>query len=406
MSLISEYKSKNIQWESTWRTTMLSDISHNIIDNKDTRKRAFNVKMLNNELPSLEKLQDRFPLVYHTNICPRCLLEEETQSHIFTCTKNKIDIYTCRNKLFQLIVNKTTAVSCGDSCKDFKNELINIEDLNIPTKFTTCDLNHLSFIDVILDQVMDEVMNQFKLFIYENIWKERCSLVREWERNVGIGNDRKKQKCCQQTSDTDVLSVKNHGDLVESGDCDSNITNKSINKTKNNIYLSIRNRTYETYHTIHVGSQSPFRLPRTSPRTHKHNSRKGRRKVCKAHFDFHGYPHEPTSLILEREGESPFQLSQTSSQTHEPNYREGRRKEKNQSKGRNEELNKLISELAEVYSSKVREIVQKTSSFNTSQLKELQYIRKQLNLLFQIRDNCLKVLEDLELLNLYSSLSY
>ncbi|RHZ78511.1 hypothetical protein Glove_162g74 [Diversispora epigaea] len=206
-----------------------------ILDNKDTRKRVFNVKMLNNELPSLEKLQDRFPLVYHTNICPRCLLEEETQSHIFTCTKNKIDIYTCRNKLFQLIVNKTTAVSCGDSCKDFKNELINIEDLNIPTKFTTRDLNHLSFIDVILgfipcklyevvlqkvitkeiaDQVMDEVMNQFKLFIYENIWKERCSLVREWERNVGIGNDRKKQKCHQQTSDTDVLSVKNHGDLI------------------------------------------------------------------------------------------------------------------------------------------------------------------------------------------------
>ncbi|RHZ82006.1 hypothetical protein Glove_115g35 [Diversispora epigaea] len=179
--------------------------------------------MLNNELPSLEKLQDRFPLVYHTNICSRCLLEEETQSHIFTCTKNKIDIYTCRNKLFQLIVNKTTVVSCGDSCKDFKNELINIEDLNILTKFTTCDLNHLSFIDVILgfipcklfevvlqkvitkeiaNQVMDEVMNQFKLFIYENIWKERCSLVREWECNVGIGNDRKKQKCRQQTSDT------------------------------------------------------------------------------------------------------------------------------------------------------------------------------------------------------------
>ncbi|RHZ46540.1 hypothetical protein Glove_615g46 [Diversispora epigaea] len=71
-----------------------------------------------------------------------------------------------------------------------------------------------------------------------------------------------------------------------------------------------------------------------------------------------------------------------------------------------EELNKLISELAEVYSSKVREIVQETSSFNTSQLKELQYIRKQLNLLFQIRNTCLKVLEDLELLDLYSSLSH
>ena len=71
-----------------------------------------------------------------------------------------------------------------------------------------------------------------------------------------------------------------------------------------------------------------------------------------------------------------------------------------------EELNILVSELAEKYSIRVKEISLRTSSFSSDELKELQHIRKQLNLLFYIRDNCLKVLEDLKLLESYSLLSY
>jgi len=71
-----------------------------------------------------------------------------------------------------------------------------------------------------------------------------------------------------------------------------------------------------------------------------------------------------------------------------------------------EELNKLVSELAEKYSIRVKEISLGTSSFSPDELKELQHIRKQLNLLFYIRDNCLKVLEDLKLLESYSLSSY
>jgi hypothetical protein len=70
-----------------------------------------------------------------------------------------------------------------------------------------------------------------------------------------------------------------------------------------------------------------------------------------------------------------------------------------------EELNKLISEVAAIYSKRVREITLETLTWDQNQLQELQQIRKQLNLLFQIRDNCVKVLEDLELLQSYSSVS-
>jgi hypothetical protein len=71
-----------------------------------------------------------------------------------------------------------------------------------------------------------------------------------------------------------------------------------------------------------------------------------------------------------------------------------------------EELNILISELAEIYSKRVREIALETLIWDPNQLKELIHIRKQLNLLFKIRDNCLQVLEDLELLKTYSEVSY
>jgi hypothetical protein len=71
-----------------------------------------------------------------------------------------------------------------------------------------------------------------------------------------------------------------------------------------------------------------------------------------------------------------------------------------------EELNKLISEVAEIYSKRVREISLETLIWDQNQLQELRQIRKQLNLLFQIRDNCVKVLEDLEILKSYSSASH
>jgi regulator of sigma D len=66
-----------------------------------------------------------------------------------------------------------------------------------------------------------------------------------------------------------------------------------------------------------------------------------------------------------------------------------------------EELNKVITEVAALYQQKVRYIVNQTSEdqdpvWKLEDLEELRKIREQLNLLFQIRDNCVKVIQDLE----------
>lgn len=67
------------------------------------------------------------------------------------------------------------------------------------------------------------------------------------------------------------------------------------------------------------------------------------------------------------------------------------------------ELDNAIAEIAELYRQKVKAIVDRTSEsedayWKETDLQELTKIREQLNLLFRIRDNCIKVLEDLALL--------
>jgi len=69
-----------------------------------------------------------------------------------------------------------------------------------------------------------------------------------------------------------------------------------------------------------------------------------------------------------------------------------------------EELNRTIREIATLYNQKVEELVNKNlefeeSYYSLSNLEELTKIKKQLDLLVKIRDNCIQILGDLEKLN-------
>ena len=68
------------------------------------------------------------------------------------------------------------------------------------------------------------------------------------------------------------------------------------------------------------------------------------------------------------------------------------------------ELNKVIEEIFELYRQKVKYIVDQTPEtedpvWKLDDLEELRKIKEQLNLLFRIRDNCYKILDDLSLLH-------
>jgi hypothetical protein len=198
---------------------MLSDIERSVTNNGDTRKRTFNVKLLNNELPVLEKLKTRFPLVYENSQYIRCGLEDEDQIHVFTCSQNEIDIFSCKQKLINLLVNKITLIAYGDTCRNLRTVFEDLRELYIPQETQMRDINNFFFTDIILgfisisiydiiiqkvlkqeiaDEVINSVFDQFKLYIYKQIWKPRCAKVRKWEIENNIGHDKHKRKICRE----------------------------------------------------------------------------------------------------------------------------------------------------------------------------------------------------------------
>ncbi|RHZ52170.1 hypothetical protein Glove_464g55 [Diversispora epigaea] len=233
ISTISAFKSKQIQWESSWRTTMLSYIDRNVTDNKETRQRAFNVKLFNNELPTLEKLKDRFLKIYENDSCIQCNLKKEDQVHVLTCSKNLIDIHSCRNKLINMLVSKTTTVDCGNTCKNLCKTLETLKELHIPRDVSTLIL--ITVYDIILqkvvthelaDQIIDDVFTKFKLFLHTHIWKDRCTVVKKWEAENEISNNKWKKKVRNETLVTTVTSQINNTD-----------NNSAFNSTTQDLYI-------------------------------------------------------------------------------------------------------------------------------------------------------------------------
>ncbi|RHZ87935.1 hypothetical protein Glove_28g46 [Diversispora epigaea] len=62
------------------------------------------------------------------------------------------------------------------------------------------------------DQIMDDIFNQFKLFLHTHIWKNRCTAVKKWETENGISNNKWKKKVRNETLDTTVISQTNNTD--------------------------------------------------------------------------------------------------------------------------------------------------------------------------------------------------
>ncbi|RHZ68905.1 hypothetical protein Glove_292g58 [Diversispora epigaea] len=122
-----------------------------------------------------------------------------------------------------------------------------LKELHIPRDVSMRDADHLSFIDVMLglipitvydivlqkvvtrelaDQIIDDAFNQFKLFLHTHIWKNRCTLVKQWETENGISNNKWKKKVRNETLDTTVTSQTNNID-----------NNSAFNSTTQDLYI-------------------------------------------------------------------------------------------------------------------------------------------------------------------------
>ena len=141
-----------------------------------------------------------------------------------------------------MLINKTTTVAVGDSCKNLKEEIENLEEFYIPRDTVRCNANNLSFVDILLgfipqslyntiikrarirevaNQILSESFIQFKIFLYNQLWKERCVAVRNWERKNGIRNNKYKRKI----RDTTAVTVTSNSNTINSDN--NNISQES-----------------------------------------------------------------------------------------------------------------------------------------------------------------------------------
>src|SRR6185369_10354323 len=108
---------KNTDWINTWKmistwrkktderiyTILQGDSKVKQIYAED-KKGTCNVRLIVDELPTIEKLKVRKPDLYPKNQgCPRCNKEEENFQHIWTCDKNSTRIEELIPQLLQTL---------------------------------------------------------------------------------------------------------------------------------------------------------------------------------------------------------------------------------------------------------------------------------------------------------------
>ncbi|CAG8661477.1 3306_t:CDS:1, partial [Diversispora eburnea] len=163
--------------------------------------------MINNELPTLQKMKVRYPLIYKDDICIRCNLRTEDQSHIFTCENNLVSMELCRNKLISLIVDTIRNNGTYVLTDTFKDNLNRLEEFKIKDAEPYRNNQEITFLDIIYglipysltklihsitrnkedtNKLTQDIFDRFKSFIRKEIWIKRCKAVKEWERDNGI----------------------------------------------------------------------------------------------------------------------------------------------------------------------------------------------------------------------------
>jgi ribonuclease HI len=92
MSSINNDTLRSTNWALSVKSLHPSKMTNSNTNEEDHRDRSFRIRLWNNELPTKSKLHDRSFKTYQDNICVRCKKEKETNTHVFNCTENKVNL--------------------------------------------------------------------------------------------------------------------------------------------------------------------------------------------------------------------------------------------------------------------------------------------------------------------------
>jgi ribonuclease HI len=216
-------------WKLTWSAIHGSKIVSNYTSNKDQQFRSFNIKIINEELPTMDKLHQRKPNIYINNKCVICEQQREDTLHIFLCGENIIKTQsTFKNRLLDVIGEHK-----GKKIVEIaKTKLLNMKIFEIDTIRIingTISESNFSLIDCIKGLIPYEIKSmlikilknkedsnliirewhrQCREYLYK-LWINRCNKVLEWEKSAGITRQMKKQKSPNlNTNSIDYIETK------------------------------------------------------------------------------------------------------------------------------------------------------------------------------------------------------
>jgi hypothetical protein len=203
-----------VDWE--WSSKLLKNDMRET-DEVDSQVRSFIIKNYLENLPTLERLNERYGKLYTSDKCMRCDRMIENWQHIWICEKND----TTLRKLVEEAAIKIWKKERKEVTTSEKIELENAlkegllsnrnqgNELNvimILKGLVPKELSNKKIIKKYKNEVI-EVLNELVVNAYDRIWKARCKEVNEKEKQQGITREMKTEKKREYQTNTEKQMV-------------------------------------------------------------------------------------------------------------------------------------------------------------------------------------------------------
>jgi hypothetical protein len=212
-----KYKDFSISWEATF---------YGISDEEDqsetsfyaSNKKAHRLKLMLNELPTIEHLKKKRPDLYDLWNCPMCKDQPETWDHVFSCQNHvaliRTMIFNHKKRLLSLINQFSFCVITSSELDHYSIWLYYVDDIlftfvDIIKGFVPLFLYDTIFSFVkskkIVLSIISIFMNNIYIDFMNNIWKPRCNQQLLIEEHLGIDKKEKKKSCPVRFPRTNIV---------------------------------------------------------------------------------------------------------------------------------------------------------------------------------------------------------
>ena len=201
----TKYRSQYIDWDATF-FLLNSDNDKLHTSFTSSRRKVRKLKLLIEEILTVEHVKKRLPEIYKDWYCPRCNIDRETFQHVWLCSCNNLSLFhimeSFKYDLMEIIqlynpqvvqqyLDHNTLWNISDSIVDLT--FIDIVKGFVPGFLTDCLYMLFNNRQLVLDTLLIFYNNLFNS-IDDKIWRPRCDAMILKERSLNINNRIKKKK--------------------------------------------------------------------------------------------------------------------------------------------------------------------------------------------------------------------